>query len=232
MKINEKENDNVRIVLETDEKNFFDFIQKVKRLGQDAETHSDINKHMRMIVVNSISKPYMEVKGWTSRTKDLYHAGYFDYDQVLWWIAKTEMELLMKRFNLAPFYVFTTSEETIDENGESYANYIAVNLTKKPFAEWHEIHKGTHTDVAHNIVSRNFRWKTYVLRLGKKGSKSAPKFKCVVGDITKEYNQPISNAHLEVLQELYPEIPSIKYVKKDQYGKGDIYFTGYKTGSP
>ena len=63
----------------------------------------------------------------------------------------------------------------------------------------------------------------------KKGSKGKPKFKCIIGDAEKEYIQSVSSAHLNFIQEAYPQIPKIKYSNKDGFKK--LWLSDYKTAS-
>ena len=62
----------------------------------------------------------------------------WDFDNTLWWQVKTQLEFLMERFNLSPFYVFET-EKNIDVNGEEYGNYNCVSLSKVRFFETFQI---------------------------------------------------------------------------------------------
>lgn len=230
MRIADKEDDNQKIVLEFDKKGFKEFLRTIKIIGRDIEAKTNVNKHSHIVAINTILKPNMKVKGWCSRCRDLKHVTFLDYDNTLFWLVKEELELLIKKHNLSPFYVFTTHEE-VKNDGETTGNYMAICLTKKPFFEVIELQRGTHTDVAHRIVAMSYAYKTHVLRLSGKGNKGRPKFKCVVGDLNKEHTQEISNAHLEGLNQLYPKLPSIKYKEKDEYKVKDLWLTQYMTGS-
>lgn len=228
LRINEKENNNLRIVCDLDKKNFDLFLKDIKKLAKKYEYKSNPNKLKHILVVNSISRANMECKGWSARTKDLLEVGFFDYDNILEWIMLEECRLLIKKHNLPPFYIFSTKEE-IDNNGDKFGNYMAICLQKLPFFDWAQIKRETHTDEAHRIVAQNYRFFTSVLRLGPKGKKGNPKFKCVIGDLEQSYNQPISKPHLETLHNLYPEIPKIKYTNKDKFN--EVYTCVYHTGS-
>jgi len=150
------------------------------------------------------------------------------YDDILWRLVESELKYIQEEFNLTPFYVFKTTEQ-LDPNGELYGSYICVCLTKKNFKEAAEILKETHIDSSYKFVPLSYRFKTWVLRLSGKGKKSSPKFKCVIGDLKKEYKQEVSQAHLETMKKVYPEIPKIKYKNLDK--NHEIYLAGYLTAS-
>jgi hypothetical protein len=227
MNIKEKTYKNKRVVLEFDEEHFSEFIRNTINEGKELEYKSDSDKHTRIVVINTITKPFMPCKGYVSRTGDLFHVLFLDYDNILWWLVEEELNLLIKKYDLSPFYVFKTHEE-IKNDGELSGNYMAVCLTKRPFAEINDIQRVTHTDEAHRIVSKNHAYKSSVLRLSGKGSRGKPEFKCIVGDTNKDYNQDISSAHLNAIKELY-DIPEVKYNHPD--GLDKLWTIEYITSS-
>lgn len=224
----EEELNQYKINIDLDNENYKRVIKEIIRIGKKGEENSNTSKLKYHIAMRSVRIPYMKVKGWTSRCEDLQHVYFSDYDNILWWILKQELEMLIKKYDLPPFYVFTTSE-SVDEFGEVYGNYLVINLAKNPFWKVCEIQSGTHADPGHKMIPRVYRFKSWVLRLGEKGKKPSPQFKEIVGKTDREYEQEISNAHLKVLETLYPEIPRIKYKNVDCFEK--IFMSEYVTAS-
>lgn len=232
MKVANKEEKGLNITCFLDRKNYLKFLSDLKKMGQKYETKSNPNNLNYAGVFYGRRMPYINVKGWSSKIiekdKGIHHVMFLDYDEMLFEEMKEELEYVCRKHNMSPFYVFKTFE-TIDGQNQVYGNYIAISLTKKRFAEVVDIQNELHCDAAYKKVPLIYRFKCWVLRLGNKGKKSAPKFKCVVGNNKKSYNQEISQAHLEVLRKLYPEIPLIKYTKKD--GNKKLYLSEYQTAS-
>lgn len=232
MKIKKKESEGLKISVDIDKKNFDNYIKDLKRLGKKYETQSDGDKLNYSIISICQRLPYMNVKGWCSRVVDKNHKVtevlFIDYDNILYRIVQDELQYLMEEYNLSPFYIFTSEEET-DEYGELYGNYMAICLTKNTYKKIVEMQNQLHCDAAYKSVPLIYRFKTWVLRLGNKGKKSGPEFKEVIGDLKKEYKQDVSQAHLTALQKIYPQIPSIKYKNLD--GNLKLFLTEYKTAS-
>ena len=132
MKIKDKENNQSKINLNLDRKNYFKFIKEVEKLGKELEYKSSTKNLKYSIVVNGIKIPNMPTGGWANRCEDFKFIPFLDFDNSLWWQVKTQLEFLMERFNLSPFYVFET-ESKLDCNGEEYGGYNCVSLTKKRF---------------------------------------------------------------------------------------------------
>ncbi len=231
MEIKKKElGENIRVNL--DYKNYKSFLDKVKQLAQKHEANSDYRKLKYAVLFNGRKIPYMNVKGWCSRVIEdngkISEVIFVDYDDILFRLVKEELKYVMQKYNLSPFYIFKTFE-TLDPNGEEYGCYIAVSLTKKKFREVISILDELHCDQSYKLVPQSYRFKTWVLRLGNKGTKKPPEFKGLVGDLSKIYHQDVSQAHLEVLQKVYPSIPKVKYKNLD--GNHKLYLTEYKTAS-
>lgn len=228
MKISDKENNQLKLNLNFDRKNYFKFIKEVQRLSKELEYNSSTNNLRYSVVVNGVKIPDMPTGGWSNRCEDFKFVIFLDFDNTLWWQVKTQLEFLMERFDLSPFYVFET-ESNLDVNKEEYGNYNCVCLTKKRFYEVFEIQNETTCDIAHKNLPKIYRFKSHILRNHPKGSKGRPKFKCVVGNINKIYNQPVSSAHLNFLYELGENIPKIKYSNEDNYKS--LWLSDYKTAS-
>lgn len=235
MEIKNKET-GISIKCNLDYKSYKRFLHDVKQLGQLYESKSKINNLKYSIILSAIKTPYMETKGWCSRVIDkdtgrVSEVLFLDYDNILYYILKEELRYLIEKYDLPPIYVFKTQEETDKQNNLQFGNYICICLKKCQFKQITSIHEETHSDRAHQIVPRSNKWATWVLRLGSKGKKGAPEFKEVIGDINKEYSQEISNAHLEGLYQLYPNIPRIKYTNKDKGTVESLFLNTYLTAS-
>jgi len=228
MRISDKENNQVQINLNLDRKNYTRFIKEVEILGKRLESTSSLKNLKYTIVVNGIKIPDMPTGGWSNRCEDFKFVIFLDFDNSLWWQVKTQLEFLIERFNLSPFYVFET-ESHIDCNGEEYGNYNCVSLTKKRFFEVFEVQNETTCDIAHKRIPKIYRFKSHILRNLAKGEKGRPKFKCIVGDVKNKYNQDTSSAHLDFLHKAYDNIPKIKYSNLDKGEK--LWLSSYKTGS-
>lgn len=223
----------MNITVKLDKKRYNQLISEFKTIGKNYEYISNTNNLEYSILVNCQRTPYMKVKGWSSRVIDksgrISEVIFMDFDNTLFRLVSTELKYLIDKYNLTPFYLFTT-EEKKDPNGERYGNYIAICLTKKTFREVIGIQNESHCDQAFKKIPTLYRFKTWCLRIGKKGAKDAPKYKCTIGDLKKPYSQEISNGHLKVLEGLYP-IPKIKYKNRDKNGIDKVVFDEYVTAS-
>jgi hypothetical protein len=228
MRITDKENNQWKLNINLDEKRYAEFFNKVTKLAKDLEHKSKIGKLNYSIVLNAVKIPNMETGGWSNRCEDFKFVLFLDFDNTLWWQVKTQLEFLMEKFNLPPCYVFET-ESNLDCNKEEYGNYNVMCPIKLRFFETFEIQNETTCDIAHKNLPKIYRFKSAILRNVPKGKKGAPKFKCIIGDINKEYIQPVSSAHLNFIETVYPEIPRIKYKNLD--GLKTLWLSDYKTAS-
>jgi hypothetical protein len=235
MKVTKKENNGISISGNFDKKNYDFVMRELKSLFYVCEKRSNYNNLKYSVFVSGIRTPYMKVKGWCSRVIEkngrISEVLYLDYDNCFFWIIKQELEYLMEKYNLPPFYVFVTEESLNKENNWEKGNYIVISLKKNRFKDVIEMHQDTHSDMAHQKVGMYNPYRCWVLRLGNKGKKQAPKFKCVIGNTNKKYSQEISEGHLKVLKQLYPKIPNIKYTSKDGGKPEDLFFDEYLTAS-
>jgi hypothetical protein len=228
MRITDKENSQWKLNINLDKIRYKEFFNQVTKLAKELEYKSEIKKLDYSIVLNAVKIPNMETGGWSNRCEDFKFVIFLDFDNTLWWQVKTQLEFLIERFDLSPFYVFET-ESHIDCNDEEYGNYNCVCLTKKRFFEVFEIQNETTCDIAHKNLPKIYRFKSAILRNKPKGNKGAPKFKCIIGDIDKEYSQQISSAHLDFLYKLNKDIPKIKYLSPDSFKT--LWLSDYKTAS-
>lgn len=178
----------------------------------------------------------MKIKGWASRVVDdngrTTHVLFLDYDNILYRCLVDEIRYLIEKYNLPPCYIMKTFEK-IDPNGEAYGNYLVYNLKKCYFKDIIEMQDKLSCDQAFKKIPILYRFKCWCARISKKNSKkSAPIFKEVIGNLNKEYNQEISNAHLEALNGIYPETKNlIKYKNKDKGDISKVAFVEYVTAS-
>lgn len=234
MDIRNKDTEGLNISIKVDSKRYTQLIRDIKALGKKYEYTSNINKLNYSLLANFQKLPYMKVKGWCSRVIDKNHkvseVFFCDYDNILYRILEDELKYLQEEYDMPPFYVFTTFEDK-DCNGETYGNYLVVNIKKQSFRQVIQIQKELHCDQAYKNIPLIYRFKTWVLRLGPKGKKEAPRFKEVIGNLNKEYNQDVSQAHLLALKGLYKNIPNIKYKNLDGNSIDKLFFTEYNTAS-
>lgn len=234
MDIRKKESEGINISIKVDYKNYKKLIADIKSLGKKYEFSSNVNKLNYSLLANFQKLPYMKVKGWCSRVVDdngkITEVFFCDYDNILYRLVQDELRYLMEEYDMPPFYVFKTFEEK-DCNGEVYGNYVVVCLKKQTFREVIQMQKELHCDQAYKQIPLIYRFKTWVLRLGPKGKKGKPLFKEIVGDLGKEYSQDVSQAHLQALEGLYPEIPGINYTNLDGHSINKLFLTEYITAS-
>lgn len=234
MDIRKKEGKGLNISIKVDSKNFKKLLDDIKILGQKYESKSNVKKLDYSVLANCQKLPFMPVKGWCSRVVDdngkTSEVLFIDYDNTLYRIVEDELKYLMEEYNLSPFYVFI-SKEAKDSNGEIYGNYMAVCLTKNTFRQVIQMQNELHCDQAYKRIALVYRFKTWVLRLGPKGKKGKPIFKEIIGDTKKTHAQDVSNAHLEALNAIYPEIPKIKYKNLDNNSIKNLFVSEYKTAS-
>lgn len=228
MRIKDKENNQTKINLNLDRKNYFRFIKEVEKLGKELEHKSSTKNLKYTVVINGVRIPNMPTGGWANRCEDFKFVIFLDFDNSLWWQVKTQLEFLIERFDLSPFYVFET-ESKIDCNDEEYGNYNCVSLTKKRFFKVFEIQNETTCDIAHKNLPKIYRFHSHILRNLSKGKKGRPKFKCIIGDLKKTHKQTISSAHLDFIHKAYNNIPKIKYSNPDKLKK--LWLSSYLTGS-
>jgi hypothetical protein len=234
MDIRKKEAEGVNISVKLDKIRYKKMMDDIKKLGKKYEFQSNLKKLDYSILSNCQKLPFMPVKGWCSRVVDsngkVSEVIFLDYDNILYRLVESELKYLIEEYNLSPFYVFI-SEESKDEYGEIYGNYMAICLTKKTFREVVKMQDELHCDQAYKKIPLIYRFKTWVLRLGAKGKKLGPKFKTVIGNLSKDYKQDVSQAHLEALKGLYPEIPKINYTNLDKNNISKLFVTEYVTAS-
>lgn len=222
------------IIVDLDKKNYDEFLNKIKELGKKYENKSNPKKLNYSVVFNGRRKPYENVRGWCSRVLEnsgrITEVIFIDYDCILLPLVKEELRYIMDKYKLSPFYIFKTHEEIDEKSKMPFGNYICISITKKTFKEVGQILDELHCDRSYRAVPREYKYKTYVLRLGKKFDKDPPKFREIVGDLDKEYSQDCSEAHLKVINDVYTNTKNlIKYTNLD--GNHRIFTSDYMTAS-
>lgn len=169
-------------------------------------------KGRKFFTLSIYKKPTL-VKGFTNACEDSKYISLWDYDNTYKHIILEDIKILQQKYNLPPFYLFTTKEEKTEE-GEK-GNYHLINLKKFDYNEVAEVISNSRCDP--NYKTMNFRtpYKSWVVRISPKGKRGRPKFISLIGENTN-LDCEISNAHLELLKKLYPEIKHPNFINKDK----------------
>lgn len=190
------------------DKNKISFSHVLKR----NETYKVI-KGEKFFTISFFKRPTL-VKGFTNACEDLKYIPLFDFDNTYKYIVLEDARLLQEKYNLPPFYLFTTKEEKTEE-GEK-GNYHLISLKKFDYKEVCEIIGDSRCDP--NYKTMNFRtpYKSWVIRISPKGTRRGrPKFVSIVGEQIN-LDAEISSPHLELLKKLYPEIKHPDFTNKDK----------------
>ena len=201
-----------------DKNNILTFSHKLKK----NQTYKVI-KGRKFFTISIFKKP-TTVIGFTNSCEDLKYIPIFDYDNTYKHIVLEDVRLLQGKYNLPPFYLFTTKEEQTSEGKKG--NYHLINLKKFDYNKVVEIIGDSRCDP--NYKSMNFRtpYKSWVIRISPKGKRGRPKFISIVGEnINLDYE--ISKPHLELFKKIYPKIKHPKFENLDTNHK--IYCQEYET---
>jgi len=172
-----------------------------------------------------VKKPTADVAGITSICSDMKHVLFLDFDETEKWMVENDVRLLQQKYDLPPFYLFTTHEEESKISGELSGNYHTICLAKFPVSKIVEMQEQTHCDFAYKRMFANSRYKSWVLRVTEKGDREPPKYLGIIGEKVNS-DKEISSAHLKVLKALY-DLDDIEYKNED--GLYYITKTTYKT---
>jgi hypothetical protein len=234
MKTKKRENKGFDININLDSKNYKLFVLYLKKLGKEYESKSNENKLNYSIYSSCRRNPYVKVKGICSRVTDpkgkISEVFFADYDNCLLRIVESECNYLMEEYGLSACYVFTTGEQR-DDNRERYGNYHVISITKNNFRDVVKMQNELHCDEAYKKIALLYRFSTWVLRLGPKKNRNPPKFVKIIGDLNKKYSQNCSNAHLKLIESLYPDVPKLNYLNLDKGELKDLVFSEYTTSS-
>jgi hypothetical protein len=128
------------------------------------------------------------VHGYSSRTEKGRYVLFHDYDNLDLPSIMAELSYLQKRFHLSNYYIFKLDREN---------SFHAVCLDTFALNEAYEIQKQTSCDLAFVHSIKNLQTREWILRIGKKGTREAPKFATVV--LSKFDEREKSFAHKEFL---------------------------------
>ena len=171
-----------------------------------------INRGKKFFTLSIYRKPTI-VQGFTNACEDLKYIPIFDYDNTYKHIILEDIRILQQKYNLPPFYLFTTKEEETPEGKKG--NYHLMNLRKFDYNGVIEIISNSRCDYNYKTMNYRTPYKSWVIRASPKGKRGRPNFISLVGeDINLNYE--ISQAHLELLKKLYPEIKHPDYTNKDK----------------
>jgi len=159
----------------------------------------------------SIYKKPIQTKGFSNCTEFSRYIFTGDYDNVNKNIVLEDIEYLQNKYNLPPFYLFTTKEETI--LGEKRGNYHLVNLAIHNYEDIRDIIKEIRGDEKYKTMNIRSPYRSWILRLSGKGKRGRPRFLGIIGEKVN-LSVKISLAHLDLLNKLY-KIPKIEYLKND-----------------
>lgn len=168
-------------------------------------------------------------EGISSRTMDFKHILFLDYDFKVYDFVKEELEFLQDKFNLSPFYLFSSSNDR-NESGVRFGNYHAICLTKMTMREIRAIQRESSTDRLYQGMTDRSIYGAWAIRTFPKLSagkevKGSPIF-CECIGIERGLDNPISSGHLIYLMRNY-KIPHIYYQKPD--GFTEIWEVNYET---
>ena len=171
-----------------------------------------------------IRNPKEPVCGLTSKTFDNRHIICLDYDLIDRSVVLGDIIMLKDLIKPALVYLFTTYEEK-DELGIK-GNYHVLILDKFGFREAESIMSLTHSDSIHRILANRSRYRSWVIRISKKGNRESPKLIKAWNFNGKREN---SLAHYLLLKTLYPHKVDVKGVLFDKYTETTI--THYNSAS-
>lgn len=162
----------------------------------------------------SIFKKPIIVNGISNSTEDMTYIPFIDYDNTSKEIVLEDARRLIKEYHLSSFYLFTTKEK------EGIGNYHLISLSKCSYSGIKKILSECRCDSKYITMNLRNPFKSWVLRISKKGKRENPKFLQV---IKSDYlDEEISKAHLDFLNKIY-KLPKIKYKNVDRGSKIKIH---------
>lgn len=166
------------------------------------------------------ASPDAWVHGYSSRTFAGKYVLFHDYDNLELKDVVQELKFLQKEFGLSNYYVFKLDREN---------SFHAVCLDTFPIAKAYEIQKSTSCDFAFIHSIKNLQTKEWILRIGGKGNRHAPKFLCVLPSKKNDLHVK-SSAHKDFLLK-YFGIPK-EFFKGKKWDKGEkLGLVKYNTGN-
>ena len=174
---------------------------------------------------NVQANPRFPTLGILSRIPDdFHHVVFIDYDTIIRSQVEKELEIFTEKYQLTPFYLFTSREEENKgglEEERWIGNYHAISLTKVTFRKLYQIIQESHSEVNWKRVPIYSIYKAWVLRVTEKANLPKPRFLKMIPSNPEKWNlkPEISKAHLSFLKANYPEIPDIPYQNVDNSNK-------------
>lgn len=166
-----------------------------------------------------IRNPREPVCGLTSKTTDNRHIICLDYDLIEKSVVLGDILMLKGLLKPSLVYLFTTHEKR-DELG-IIGNYHILILDKFSFREAETIMSLTHSDSIHRLLANKSRYRAWVIRISKKGSREPPKLLKVWNF---KGNREISLAHYLLLKRLYPHKINVENIKFDKSTETTLTF--------
>lgn len=152
------------------------------------------------------NSPETWVRGYSSRTMNGRYVLFHDYDELDLSTLEQELKYLQNRFKLSDYYVFELDRDN---------SFHAVCLDTFSLSEAYSIQKQSSCDKAFINSIKRLKTCEWVLRIGKKGEREAPKY---VKTIKSDFNNHVkSTAHAEFLRKW-----GIKVSKKGEWDKSKI----------
>jgi hypothetical protein len=158
------------------------------------------------------ASPDAWVHGYSSRTFAGKYVLFHDYDNLELNDVVEELKFLQKEFGLSDYYIFKLDREN---------SFHAVCLDTFNISKAYDIQKATSSDLAFIHSIKNLQTKEWILRIGGKGNRNAPKFLMSINSKNNDLHLK-SSAHKDFL---------IKYfgVSKEFF-KGKKWDNGKKLG--
>jgi hypothetical protein len=169
-----------------------------------------ISKKSSMQSVTIYKKPTV-CNGYSSKTQDNYHILMLDWDNVAYEVVQDDIKMIIDKFLLPSVYIFSTNQ--YEKHKTIFGSYHAVVLGKFTASEIMEIM--SYTNIDENFKTSPLRnvYRSWVLRLSKKGKRNIPKFKEIIKGCDDEIE--ISSAHKTLLSKFYKKIKHPQYKQED-----------------
>ncbi len=169
-------------------------------------------------------RPYIPVKGITSRCADGSHVLFLEFDQTFRWLVEDYARIIQHKYKLPTIYMIRSSVGKY-EDGSEVGSYHLICPAKLTIGQICDIQSFVPIDrnYAHAWVYNYY--KSWVLRTSWKGVKKPPMFLGLIkSNDTGRYQ--ISTTHKKILEKHY-SAPKVKYKRED--GSDKLFYCTYKT---
>lgn len=116
--------------------------------------------------------PRINTLGVISRCSDGNHCIFGDYDDCHYSVIKADILRVQRDYDAGTAVILSSGELSENIVGEVYGNFHVVFCSKYNFATVNEIIQNMHTDLNFRDISRNFSYRTHVLRIYPKYSEN------------------------------------------------------------